>query len=429
MRRQTTAGIFQRKQWEKSYGKIPDKWSFVPLGSLFNERKEKSSDQEKYPLYSFTIENSVTPKTDRYERSFLLKDNKKNKFCLVYDADFVLNPMNLRFGAIGMSRVKFPVLVSAYYNILIPNKEKIDFLYIENFLKSSRMIDLYDKIAIGSLVEKRRVHLSIFNTTYIPLPPLKEQIYIGSVIEKFNHSVNLTERLIAAKQEFRKGLMQLLLTGKRRFSEFVKSPFYRKTRYEKIPKDWEYPYIGEIAHHVSVKNKGNGALPVLSCTKHQGLVDSLSYFGKQVFSKNLGTYKIVKRGQFAYATNHIEEGSIGYQNLYDKALISPMYTVFETGKRVDDRFLFLIVKTELYRHIFESMTSSSVNRRGSLRWKDFSKIRIPLPSIEEQAVIVKAFETLERETKLLEQMHDFFKKQKKGLMQKLLTGKIRVTVL
>jgi type I restriction enzyme S subunit len=154
----------------------------------------------------------------------------------------------------------------------------------------------------------------------------------------------------------------------------------------------------------------------------------MEYFGKQIFSKDLSTYKVVHRGQFAYATNHIEEGSIGYQDLHDAAVISPMYTVFEAGKKIDDRFLFLLLKTELYRHIFEVNTSASVDRRGSLRWPDFSRIHIPLPSLEEQRAIVKVIEVADRELDRLKAKADALRQQKKGLMQQLLTGKKRVRV-
>ncbi len=94
---------------------------------------------------------------------------------------------------------------------------------------------------------------------------------------------------------------------------------------------------------------------------HDGLVDSLEYFGRQIFSNDLTTYKVVERGQFAYATNHIEEGSIGYQAYHDAALISPMYTVFQPVDQVDDDFLFRVLKTEKYRHIFEINTSGTVD--------------------------------------------------------------------
>jgi len=261
-------------------------------------------------------------------------------------------------------------------------------------------------------------------TIYTPSFNVQEKI--AGILEYWEHSISKIEELITAKQEQRKGSMQQLLSGKRRFPEFVQSPERKEARWGSFPVDWGLPCIGDIAKQVAAKNKDGKQLPVLSCTKHHGLVDSLKYFGKQIFSKDLSTYKVVKRNQFAYATNHIEEGSIGYQDLYDEAAISPMYTAFETDDRINDRFLYLLLKTELYRHIFGAKTSASVDRRGSLRWKEFSKIHIPLPSMDEQEAIVSVFDYCDQELDLLGQQLDAFKEQKKGLMQQLLTGKIRV---
>src|SRR5690606_9009013 len=95
--------------------KIPKDWKIVSVEDVFVERNEKSSNQAKYPLFSLTIENGLTEKTDRYERSFLLKDQENNQYKIVYPNDILFNPMNLRFGAIAKSKINFEVLVSAYY--------------------------------------------------------------------------------------------------------------------------------------------------------------------------------------------------------------------------------------------------------------------------------------------------------------------------
>ncbi|MDD2468403.1 MAG: restriction endonuclease subunit S [Desulfobulbus sp.] len=263
---------------------------------------------------------------------------------------------------------------------------------------------------------------------HIPCPPFIEQKKIANLLIGWDRAIELTERLIAEKRLCRRGLMQQLLTGKRRLPGFRKTQKNRSTKWGDYPVEWGYPRIGEVAKHVSITNKEGDSLPVLSCTKHQGLVDSLEYFGKQIFSKDLSTYKVVRRGQFAYATNHLEEGSIGYQNIHDAALISPMYTVFEAGENIDDRFLFLLLKTELYRHIFQVNTSASVDRRGSLRWPEFSHLHVPLPSLDEQRAIVKVIKVADRELDLLRAKANALREQKKGLMQQLLTGKKRVKV-
>jgi type I restriction enzyme S subunit len=259
-------------------------------------------------------------------------------------------------------------------------------------------------------------------------PSYQEQIKIADILGYWDAAIEASGKLIAAKIRLNKGLMQQLLTGKKRFQEFIREEGKFKTKFGKFPNDWHYFHIGDIAREIAAKNKKGKTLTVLSCTKHKGLVDSLTYFGKQIFSKDTSTYKIVKRGQFAYATNHIEEGSIGYQDLYDEALISPMYTVFETDARVNNSFFYKLLKTELYRHIFEVNTSGSIDRRGALRWDDFARIKVALPSLEEQQRIAGVFESCDKEIELLIKQRDSFKAQKRGLMQQLLTGKKRVKV-
>ncbi|PPD31931.1 MAG: hypothetical protein CTY19_12275 [Methylomonas sp.] len=264
--------------------------------------------------------------------------------------------------------------------------------------------------------------------TPLLIPPFPEQQKIAQILSTWDKAIEKLEALIAAKQKRKKALMQQLLTGKMRFAEFVKSEGIQQTKFGTIPSDWQYLHITEVAKQFSVKNNVGHDLPVLSCTKHYGLVDSLSYFGKQIFSEDTSTYKVVLRNSFAYATNHIEEGSIGYQNLYDKALISPMYTVFQTNENINDEFLYRLLKTELYRHIFEVNTSASVDRRGSLRWDQFSAIKIPVPSLPEQQKIASFFAVTDTEIETHQKQLSALKEQKKGLMQQLLTGKKRVKV-
>lgn len=194
-----------------------------------------------------------------------------------------------------------------------------------------------------------------------------------------------------------------------------------------MPSDWHIVEIGQIAREVSETNGGGEDLPVLSCTKYDGLVDSLKYFDKQVFSDDTSKYKVVRRGQFAYATNHIEEGSIGYQDLAPAGLVSPIYTVFQADPaQIDDGYLYKLLKTEKLRQLFAANTNASVDRRGSLRWKEFARIHIPLPPLDEQRQISTVLDEAKREINLLKAKAEALKTQKRGLMQKLLTGQWRL---
>ena len=298
--------------------------------------------------------------------------------------------------------------------------------YVRSALEEHSVRKHIDAVAKGSTF--REITIEDLRKVRIALAPQHEQGRIAEMRIEWDRAIEEVGRLVEGKLMRKRGLMQQLLTGRTRFKEFVKGSGKVKTRYGDFPKDWSQVHMGDIADEVGVKNGGGHALPVLSCTKHRGLVNSLEYFGKQMFSADTSTYKVVRRGDFAYATNHVEEGSIGYQGLHDAALISPMYTVFRTRAGVDHSFFFKLVKTELYRHIFEVNTSGSIARRGGLRWDEFALIKVFLPTLPEQERIAAVLETCDREIVLLEKQLVALKEQKRGLMQKLLTGEVRVKV-
>jgi type I restriction enzyme S subunit len=259
-----------------------------------------------------------------------------------------------------------------------------------------------------------------------PLPPKCEQAEIVRVLSTWDQAISTLDRLLSNSRLQRVLLAQQMLTGKVRINAFAVSARKQQTPYGPLPSEWAYRRVGEVATEVSQKLGDSDPHPVLSCTKHKGLVDSLAYFNKQIFSANTSTYKVVPRGSFVYATNHIDEGSIGYQDLYDFGLVSPMYTVFKTSEEVNDAFLFALLKTEHYRQIFASATNASVDRRGSLRWKDFRNLHIPFPPIEEQRAIANVLGAAAREADLIQNQLDLLRDEKAALMSQLLTGKRRV---
>ena len=98
---------------------------------------------------------------------------------------------------------------------------------------------------------------------------------------------------------------------------------------EKVPNGWREAALGDLVDE-SNERVGRIAPIVLSSTKHHGLVPSSEYFqGRTIYSNDLSNYKRVDRGWFAYATNHLAEGSIGLQWAFDSACVSPIYTVFK----------------------------------------------------------------------------------------------------
>ena len=262
----------------------------------------------------------------------------------------------------------------------------------------------------------------------IILPPVQEQEAINALFREWDTAIEKNEQLIAAKLRRNQVLSNQLLFGHVRFRQ-GNTKATRSLHWFSAPNDWQVVEIGKVAREVSTLNENDDELPILSCTKHHGLVESLKYFDKKVFNHDTSKSKIVLHRQFAYATNHIEEGSIGYQDFVDAGLVSPIYTVFQSdAKKIDDGYFNKLHKTEKLRQIFSARTNSSVDRRGSLRWKDFARIYIPLPPLDEQREINAVLDDAKREIVLLQIEVKALKQQKRGLMQKLLTGQWRVKV-
>jgi len=187
-------------------------WEVVQFKDIIKERSEYPDGD--LPLYSLTIQDGVTPKTERYERSFLLTTTVKayKKMCT---NDFALNPMNLRFGAIAKHSGDLDVCVSKYYNIFYC-LDDFNSTYFEYYLQSNPMIQYYNKMAIGSLEEKKRVHFSDFIKFKKQLPSFKEQTAIAQVLTKTDDGINQTQNYLEQLQKQKKGLMQQLLTGQKR---------------------------------------------------------------------------------------------------------------------------------------------------------------------------------------------------------------------
>jgi type I restriction enzyme S subunit len=245
------------------------------------------------------------------------------------------------------------------------------------------------------------------------IPPTKaEQEAISTALSDAEALTESLQQLITKKHQVNRGVMQNLLNGRVRLPGFTGK--------------WRLRQIKEVAAHSSEKNTSGEYLTVLTCSKRLGFVESIGYFKNQVFSRDTRGYKIIKRGQIGYPSNHIEEGSIGLQNIYDAALVSPIYVVFSVAEEVDSYFLYKLLKLDYYRHQFARATSSSVDRRGSLRWPTFSEITVRLPEIEEQTAIVTMLKDMEAEVSGLEAKLTKARQIKQGMMQALLTGRIRL---
>jgi type I restriction enzyme S subunit len=405
---------------KSDFGINPLEWEVNKLGNYISDmksglsRKLSDTDIGIPVIRSNNIINNVIDFTDI--KYWYLNDpqgaNTENYY--LKDGDILVNFINSlsQIGKTAMvyNKINRDIIFTTNILKMTLNKKLSSnyFIYFSQTEKYTSYISSITKPAVNqasfTTVEFKKMNLAV--------PPLPEQQKIADILSTWDKAIELKEQLIKEKKQQKKGLTKNLLTGEVRLPGFEGK--------------WETDRIGDISKLSVMKNTEDKEIRVFSCTKYDGLVDSLEYFGRQMFSENTQKYKVVKFGEICYATNHIEEGSIGIMDKDDIGLVSPMYTVFKIGSKNNNRFVFKVLKSDGYVELYKTLMSASVNRRGSLRWNEFSKIEIYLPSYKEQTEIANFLDLCDHELMLYEKELDTLKLQKKGLMQLLLTGIVRV---
>ena len=186
----------------------------LKMGDVFAVRNDRSVATEDMPLYSLTIENGITAKTDRYDRGALVKDKDSKKYKIVCDGDIVYNPANLRWGAIGQSKVGHSVVVSPIYEVLYTRDNSNDSRYLSHYIMSKKMIAFYSSKTEGTLIERKEVKIDQFLRIdlYVERDPARQKM-VADVLDMLKEEIsNLKQQLEGYKMQ-KQGLMQKLLTG------------------------------------------------------------------------------------------------------------------------------------------------------------------------------------------------------------------------
>ncbi|MDF5386853.1 restriction endonuclease subunit S [Vibrio parahaemolyticus] len=189
-------------------------WEKHKIASFVTVRNEREVPSEEVPLYSLTIENGVTAKTDRYNREFLVIDKGGKKYKVVHPKDIVFNPANLRWGAIARSEVEHKVVLSPIYEVLKVDENKIDSDFLTHALTCSRQIAIFATMVEGTLVERMAVKIDTFLSCHIHVPSSKEeQKNIAHVLNLSKQEISLLKKTLEQYRSQKRGLMQKLLTG------------------------------------------------------------------------------------------------------------------------------------------------------------------------------------------------------------------------
>lgn len=413
----------QNLEYKKSNcGLIPLDWNVYTLkdisyllgGYAFKSDKMKT-EKSKYQVLKMS--NLYNNKLDLDRNPSYLDEINKNEEKYKLKVNDIVITLT---GTVGKKDFGYSVMIREENQLVLNQRlakieaknDKCINDFIKYILESERFLYQFFQSSKGGTGNQANVSIKDLEEFFVAIPSMVEQQKIVEILSTWDSAIEKQEQLIEKKKEFKKGLMQRLLSGEVRFKNFKD--------------DWKTYKVNNLTKQVINKNKDGNISLVLSVTNKKGFITQEEQFEKQVASKDLSNYKIVRKGEFAYNPSRINVGSIDLLTKFNEGLLSPMYIVFKCDEQLLSEYYNYWIKTNMFKKQMDKYLSGSV--RETLSFEDMGLMKIKLPSMEEQKMIVDLLNNMNTEIELLEKELEALKLQKKGLMQRLLTGEVRVKV-
>jgi type I restriction enzyme S subunit len=315
----------------------------------------------------------------------------------------ILVSITAELGKIGLVE---QCLGEAYINqhvaLVRVSDQQVDPRYLAYYLSTAEQRHRLNRL--NDAGAKAGLNLRTISNFSILLPTLSGQIAIADLLSTWDAAIEKTEQLIEKKETVYS-------------AELSKHLYTNRLKRVKLRK---------FLQEVSIRNRDQRIKQVLSVTNTRGFARPEEQFDRQVASSNLSNYKIVTHGEYAYNPSRINVGSIARLDNWNVGVLSPMYTVFKIKEQSS-------LNTDLFMHWLNSHEAKQrikLSTQGSVRetvsFSDFCAIGFPQINQGEQGKLAKHFNCLVREINLLKQLLFKYQTQKRGLMQKLLTGEWRV---
>ncbi len=406
-------------------GVIPEDWDVVKIGELCNcivPGRNKPVDFIGNIPWVTTPDLDSKYIFDTKSNLYVNKDEAKKIGSKIVPENSVIMTCVGEFGIISI--VKDEIIINQQLHAFLPSKLiETEFLYYALSSQRKYMERIATKTAVPYMNKNN------CNSIPLPLPHLKEQQKIAQILTTWDDAISKQEAFIKAKEELKKGLMQKLLSGEVRFNgfdgeweevrlgdkfDFIKTYSNSRSHLSDVG-DMEYMHYGDIH------------------TKYKFHIDLSKVILPKISESNIkGTIEYVKNGDLIIADASEDYADIGKSvevvNLQDKKVISGLHTFLLRDN--DNNFSngykgLMLYNQKVAKEIKKIATGISVL---GISKTNLSKLYISLPPKQEQQKIAEVLTLADKDIELLKNELEALKEQKHGLMQKLLSGEVRVGV-
>lgn len=378
------------------------------LKDILLERKEYSEKGKDYKHVTLSKEG-IVDKTERYNRDFLVKDENK-KYKITHLNDICYNPANLKFGVICLNRYGDAIFSPIYITFELKEKYKqlIDIEYLSYILTSERFIQKVRKYEQGTVYERMAVNVEDFLSMKVNIPSLNEQKIIKDMIKKVEKIINLYELLIKDKNDYIKAQFKNL------FGELSNSKFKYKKIQDIVKIDTnmtkDFEKYSDLPH-IGIENieKNTGKLINYISVKESKLTS-----GKYIFDERHIIYSKIRPNLNKVAIPNF------------KGLCSADSYPLLVTEECNKKYLAYVLRSNFFLDYI--VGCSSRTNIPKVNKEQLNSFKIPVPPIKLQKNFEVISNNLERQIENIEYIKQNYMELQKGLLQQLLTGKIKVKI-
>lgn len=303
---------------------------------------------------------------------------------------------------------------ACFFNV----KEDIDRNFIYYVISSPHFKKSIIQQATGTTI--KNVSLKQMRDYHFLIPVnLSDQRKIAGILSALDSKIENNNKINANLEAQAEALFKSWFVD---FTPFKDQPFV-DSELGSIPQGWKVGKLGDIALQSTEKVLTRNDVKVLSPITTGKLVLSEEYFTKQVFSKSIRNYKIVKQGAFAYNPARVNIGSLGMNEFKFDGCVSPVYVVFECLKGYSF-FFDLFRKTEFFKQAVISFAIGGV--RQTLNYSDFALIDATIPPLNIVQSFNEIYLHLKKKISINEEENQRLAALRDTLLPKLMSGEIKL---
>lgn len=392
---------------------LPKEWEIKRFDELFERLTTKNTENNSNVLTISAQEGLIAQ--DQFFNKIVASDNKSNYF-LLRKGDFAYNKSYSKgypFGAFKRLKRYEKGVVSPLYICFSPKTTTIPEFY-EHYFESGYFNMEINSIAQEGARNHGLLNISIgdFLNTKLIYPTISEQKMIAELLSTWDETILKCKEIIINLESYMKSCIKLFTKPTNRINSHT---------------EWTKYTLRDILIEENEKTTFNNQFEILTSTIDNIYLQS-DYFNRQIASKDNVGYKILKKNRLVMSPQNAWMGNINVNTDFDIGIVSPSYKIYILNG-VNELYFKYFVKSELFRKLIENYSQAGASIvRKSLNLEGLLLTKIDLPSVDKQRKLGLFFQEIDRKINTYSKLKDSYEIQKKGLMQQLLTGKIRVNI-